>query len=96
MPPTLCLPVYWLSKLGKPLAGLALLRLVKSGVNQTHPDKPHKTWLVAEFKQVIAENSCLNFTSSARHKGEKSQNHPPLPIPLPLGGEGALSLTKGG
>ena len=26
-----------------------------TGGNQTRPDKPHKTWLVAELKQVIAE-----------------------------------------
>jgi hypothetical protein len=34
---------------------LALLTI--TGGNQTRPNKPHKTWLAAELKQVIAENS---------------------------------------
>jgi len=41
------------------------------GGNQTRPDKPHKSWLVAELKQVIAE---IPHESSAARRGSRGMN----------------------
>jgi hypothetical protein len=43
--------------------------LAKPGGNQTRPDRPHKTWPVAELKQVIAEISRLGCAARRGSRG---------------------------
>jgi hypothetical protein len=43
--------------------------LQKVGRCGTRPNKPHKTWLVAELKQSSLKNSQLFKSSQARQQG---------------------------
>ena len=55
-----------------------------TGGNQTRPDKPHKPWLVAELKQVIAEYSRKVCVARHGSRGLKA-NHLSFVIPAKTG-----------